>query len=202
MAITKSQIQTEVARRAGRNSSDVTDAEIEAAILYLTLRVELLRSELTTSTVAGRAYYDLRSVPSHFRGYIVAKIDDGEPLERIRSWADYQSLISDETSADRGEPEAFIVYDDYIYLHETPDAVYTLTLYCSVMEMNADSISVPDRFAECLYELVTYHVLKNKGMADSDQGKSALAHAMEWIKLFQSNELDKLNVDCVQYNDI
>ncbi len=200
--MTKAQIQTEVARRTGRSTTEITDTEIEAAILYLTAKLEILHKELTTNTVAGQAYYDLRAVPSHFRGYIIAKIDDNEPLERIRSWADYQTLISGETEAMRGEPSAFIVHDEYLYLHDTPDKEYTLTLYCSVMEKDADDISVPDRMTECVYELVTYHLLKNKGLGNSDQARTALAHAMEWIKLFEDNELDKLNVDTAQYNDI
>jgi len=200
--MTKAEIVTEVALRTGRASGDVTDIAIEAAILYITLNVEALRRELTTTTIPGRPYYDLRSVPGAYRGFIIAKIDDGLPLNRIPSWDEYQALIAEETETNRDEPSRFIPYDDYLYLYPTPKDAQTLTLFCSIMEMDADSISLPDEWKECMFELVSYQVYKNKGMATSEAASAHRAEAENWIRLLGKNGNDKESFGSIQYNDM
>lgn len=199
-------ILTEVRRRTQRGTADVTFVELESALTFLTLAIPTLYKECTTPTIAGRAYYDLQSLPKKFKQLTAVNCTGGDSdvvLEKIDSWKDYQSAIIDETTADYDQPSRYVVYNDYIYVYPTPDtADYTLTLFAKVFEDDSDSILLPDVYREPIYELTCFEVYKNLGLGTSDMAKSHFENYLRWQNAFNKLEAEKIEADSVQYNDL
>lgn len=203
MAIDKAYIKSEVARRTERSVSDVTDAEISAAIQFISMKVPALVAECTTSTVAGQEAYELASFPKIFKRVDAVRLDEPDnkdALGEIKSFEDYQTKLANATTND--EPTGFIVWGDYLYLYPTPDAVYTLRLFAQVFERNADYIELPDAYTEPIISYTAYNVLKNKGMGAGDEARSHFSDGDMWVNAMLKLEQEKIRPDNVQYSDI
>jgi hypothetical protein len=205
MSILKATIQTETARRLGRTTSDVTDYEIKSALQIITMAIPVLKGECTCDTVVGQGKYDLRSLPNKFKSVDIVSVDDGDndaTFKKIGNFEDYQDMVIGETSADYDEPEYFIVYNDFLYIFPTPDDTYTLRLFSDIYERDADAITLPDEYEECVISLTCAEVLKNKGMAESDEAKGHLSSGYRYIAEFNKLANNKVNIDQINYNDI
>lgn len=206
--LTKTQIITEVKRRTGRGSADVTNAEVEAALEFFTLNLPALYKECTTTTVIGQPYYDLRSFPKLFQQMTAIKIEnpdnalDNDILGKIDSFAHYQWLVADNQESDYDQPDRHLIYNDYLYVYPTPDKAYPLTIFTRVYEDDADNISLPYSYREPVYELTCYEVYKNKGLAKSTQAMAHMESFGRWLNAFTKLEADKTDVNNVQFTDI
>ncbi|HPV97924.1 MAG TPA: hypothetical protein PLZ78_08870 [Spirochaetota bacterium] len=201
MSILKANILTEVNRRCNRNLSNV-NYEIRAVLIDYSLVSETVCTEATTNVVAGTASYDLLTFPEPFRTADAVKIDDNDPLVRIRTMAEYQALIADETSADRDEPEAYLIYNNMIYLHPTPDTTYTMTIYASSIQMDEDSILLPDHMEEMLIEGVCYKVYEGLGQGKAAHAIPHLENYVNYRQKFIGLENRKASTGSAAYNDI
>lgn len=202
MAITKASLKTVVAKRTARAEAEITDDLIRAVLLDLTLEIPALRIEAITEIVKGQKNVNLNTFPEKFRTIDVVKINDERPLNRIRSFANYQTLIQDETETDYNEPKYYIVYNDLLYLYPIPDKAYTLAIFASAIELNADDIDLPDIYEECIIEGLCAKLYIAKGLGNSPQ---AVVH----INLYNDLKLKLLalenkrqEADSVKYRDI
>jgi len=201
MSILKADILSEVNRRCNRNLSTI-DYELRAILVDYSLDIETYCIEAYCSTVAGIASYDLLAFPEAFRTVDAVKVDDNEPLQRIRTFAEYQALIADETSADRDEPEAYIVYNNMIYLHPTPDAVYTLTLFASSIQNDADSIGLPDYMTEMIIEGVCWKVYESLGQGQMPYATTHMNSYLNSKQKFLALENKKASSGSAAYCDV
>lgn len=200
----KDTIKTEVARRLERKVDDITDAEIKASLLFVSLKLPELSGECTTNLIIGQAGYDLRSLPNKFKRLVSARLDDGQrddTLYKINSFDEYQSLMAGEEVADYDEPEAYIIFNDILYLYPTPNQEYTLRLFIEGFELNPDSIGLPDEYEELITSYACYAVLKNKGLARTDEAQGHLQDALTLIASFKEIGMSKIPAISVQYND-
>ena len=205
MALIKSEIVTEVARRTERNERDVTDFEINAALQAITMEIPALQGECTTTTIAGRADYDLRSLGRNFKRLDAVRLDGDtkdECLNKIASFSQYQTLIDGETEADYDEPDSFIIWNDTLYLYPTPDDAFTMRLFSQFFERDSDNITLPDEYAEPLISLACFEVLSNKGLADSGEARGHFQKGMKWVNDFKKLSVQKIPATNVMYNDI
>lgn len=203
MAIDKSYIQTEVARRIERSVADVTDAEIASAIQLISMRVPALVAECTTATVIGQEAYELASLPKKFKRVEAVRLDEPDnkdALGEIKSFEQYQSMLANATEND--EPSSFIIWGEYLYLFPRPDAVYTLRLFAQVFERDASSIELPDSFLEPIVSYTAYNVLKNKGQGAGEEARAHFADGDMWVSEMNKIESEKIRVDYVQYTDL
>lgn len=201
MSILKANILTEVNRRCNRNLSTI-DYEIRAVLIDYSLVSETVCLEAYCSTTAGVASYDLNAFPEPFRTPDAVKIDDNDPLIRIRTMNEYQALIADEGTADRDEPEAYLIYNNSIYLHPTPDTTYTLTIYASSIQMDEDSILLPDYMEEMLIEGVCYKVYEGLGQGKAVHAVPHLENYVNYKQKFLGLENRKASTGSAAYNDI
>ena len=177
MAITKEDILTQVNSRTARRETDI-DSLIRAVLLDLTIDFPFMQGEFTTDTIAGQHNYTLGEVTINGKTIFIrkvtkVKVDDKGPLEKINTWQEYQEMIAEEVESDRDEPNRYIIRDGVLYVQPAPDTEYTLTLFASYIEMDADSIGLSDIFTEVLIEGVCFKLLESKGMGGS---KQALVH--------------------------
>lgn len=201
MAILKADILSEVNKRCERAETDI-DSILKAVLRDLTITFPFLHVEAETSTQAGKANYNLEDFPENIRKVDIVKIDDGEPLDEIRTFTDYQTLIAEETSADYDEPTSFIVYRDVLYLWPTPDDVYTLTVFASVLEDDVDDIDLPDRFEEAIIEGCCFKLYESLGEGNTEAAKVHLGLYTDAVNKLRSLEIEKSNAKSVVYNDI
>jgi hypothetical protein len=203
--ITKDNIKAEVASRLERNISDVSDYAIKDALTTLTIEIPELASECITTTVIGQANYDLRAFPKHFKRLISAQIIGGERedvLHKINSFDEYRALIAGEQSQDYDEPEGYVIFNDFIYLYPTPDAEYQLKIFSKIFESNVDDIAIPELYEGCLLNLVSFEVLKNKGLGRSEEALGYYQTAFQQVAKFKALEIEKLPPMQMQYNDM
>jgi hypothetical protein len=133
------------------------------------------------------------------------RLDDGDredTFAKIYSFDEYQSLIAGETSSDYDEPEAYIIWNDFLYVYPTPKLAYTLRIFAKIYEQNVDAINMPDDLEEAIISYVCYEVLKNKGLGGSDEAKGHLQNALNLINVFNKLETYKIPPTNIKYNDI
>lgn len=172
MALNKANLIAEVAARTGRSTSEVTNEMVREVLIDLTIDLEGWFLKATASTLAGTAEYSLRSFPEQFKDVAVVKINDKAPLKRIPSFKHYQLMIAEETSADWEEPEAFIAHNDVLYLHPTPKAASTITLYALKIEINQDDIDLPDYYEPALIQGLCFVLYQSKSQGHLAQAIS------------------------------
>ena len=153
MTILKAEILTHLNKELNRTETDIDEYILEA-LKDLSLQDEFLWIETTVPTIIGRPYY---SLPLDYKKHLSIKIDDENSMELI-DWGEYQSLIANETSADRGMPNRFCIHGGFWYGYPTADAVYTVTLYYNAFilesedEVNAvDDIAFKDIYRNAIY---------------------------------------------------
>ena len=165
MSLSISGIKSEVAGRTGRSISEITDYMLREILVDLTLELDGYLIYATASTIAGQANYPVKSFPELFKNVDVVKWNNKTPLRRIATWKDYQALIAEETVSDRDEPEAFIIYDDVLYLHPTPaNDGDTIHLWGSKVEFDEDDFDVPDYFEPAIVEGLCNVLYSAKGL--------------------------------------
>ena len=175
MSLSKTTIVNEVANRTVRNSSEITDPMIREVLIDLTLEMDNYAIYATASTIVGKANYSLKSFPELFKNVDVVKVNNKEPLKRIPNWQNYQDLIAEQTSADYDEPEFFIVYDDVLYLFPWPDAIYTIHLWGTKVEVNDTDIDAPDYFEPAIIEGLCNLLYSSKGLGHLPKAQDHLA---------------------------
>ena len=205
MSIAKADILTAVNANLNRSETDI-DREIKAILVDLSIHIPEFHLSATASTIAGQGGYTLRNFPEDVRAVDAVRIIGGlneEPLNRIASWEDYLHMIADETSSDRDEPDAFIVYSDILYLYPTPDvATYTIEVFASKIENDVDDIDIPDSFQPALEDGATWEKAKNLQLGNESENQIFKAEYIEKRKSLISFGLKKKTKGRVIYNDL
>ncbi len=199
MAITKANILAEVNKRTGRAETDI-DSQIRAVLLDISLDVPVIKSEVSKLTIVGTPSYSLAS--DNLRKVDAVTIDGGFPINKIASFEEYLELVADETNADRNKPASYIVHNQSLYLYPTPDAVYTVKIYESAVNLNEDAILLPDIYEELMIEGCCFKLLESKGIASTPQ---AQAHASLYGNLKSQLSVLEIKRSCsgkIQYRDI
>lgn len=164
MTITKAEILAHLNSELNRQDTNI-DEHILEALKDLSLQDEFLWVEATVPTIIGRPYY---SLPPDYKKKLSIKIDDNNSSKLI-DWGEYQSLIADETSADRDEPDRFCIHGGFWYAYPTPDAVYTATIYYNayILESGAvDDITFEDIFRNAIYAKTKAQYCRSLGWTD------------------------------------
>jgi len=205
--ITKQAIITAVLNRTARRASELTDSEINASLLALSLDVEGLSKECKTTTSTGRAYYDLTALPKRVRNLKAITIETGNVsdntfLKKFKDFEQYRGLIVSETTADQDIPTSWIIDGDYLYLYPTPDGNYTLTLNYSGLEFNADSIELDDIYFEAIVARTCYELYTNKGLTGTEQAQTQLSKYQDWVRKLNKLEIMQNRPSFVGYTDI
>lgn len=168
MTITKDEILAHLNTELDRGETNI-DEHILSAIKWLSLKDDFLWVETTVDTIIGRKYY---SLPLDYKNMIEIKIDDNVPLLKI-TWNEYQTLVADETSNNRGEPTRYCIHGGFWYAYPTPDAVYSVTLFYPnfILESEGgtdavDDIVFGDIYRDAIYCLTKGIYCRNLGMTD------------------------------------
>lgn len=153
MTITKAEILTNLNAKLDRSETDI-DEEILAALKWLSLKDDFLWVEAYVNTIIGRKYY---SLPLDYKDMIEIKVADNRPLRKI-TWEEYQTLIADETSANRAEPTRYCIHGGFWYAYPTPDAIYKVTLFYPnfVLESEGSTDAVDDIAFSDIYRDAIY----------------------------------------------
>lgn len=197
MSLSKANILTEVNKRTGRAETDI-DSILKAVLLDLTIDFPFLIGEFYTSTIKGQPDYSLEDT---YRKVSLVKVDDKTPLFELNTWEEYQTLIAEETESNEGEPKCWILHNRVLYLHPTPDKVYTLTIFSSYIERDVNSIDLDDNFEEVLITGCEFMLYRSKGLGTSPEAILAL-------KLYEKQKEDLKKVysgesaDKIEYHDI
>lgn len=203
MTITKANILTELNSRLIRVETDI-DKHIKAALYDITTRFPFIYKTDTFGTTDGVAGYNLvQSTTQDFRSALVVKIDDGEPLTEIQSWADYQTLIAEQTASDEDEPVAYIIHQGILYLWHTPDvSTYVVTIYYSALEYTPGSIGLNDIFEELVILRTCYQYLKSVGMGYQSLGRQYWTDYLDEITKLKGLFVDDKAPKNMTYSDI
>ena len=201
MTITKGQILAHINSELNRTETDI-DALILEALKDLSLQEgDFLWVESDVDTIIGRKYY---SLPLDYVKLLSIKIDDENSLELI-DWGKYQSLIANETTADRNMPDRFCIHAGFWYAYPTPDAIYVAKLYYNAHILESedgndivDNIPYKDIFRNALQT-------KTKALYCRSKGWISRAEAYEadyfGLALPPLRKLQQKQVRQVQYND-
>jgi hypothetical protein len=188
MTILKAEILAHLNKELYRTESEVDEYILEA-LKDLSLRDDFLWVQAIVPTIIGRGYY---SEPPDFKHELTIKIDDNSPLYKI-SWAEYQILIRNETSAARDLPKRYAQHGGFWYAYPTPDAVYIATLFYNAEVLESESevdavnnIKFKDRYRRALNTLTKAYYCRSKEM------KTASAEYLMEFKMDILPELSKL----------
>ena len=164
MPILKAEILAHLNKELNRTETNI-DEHILEALKDLSLQDKFLWIEATVDTIIGRPYY---SLPLDYKRKLSVKIDDNNSLTLI-DWGEYQALIANETSADRGEPNRYCIHGGFWYAYPTPDAVYTTTIFYNayVLESGAvDDITFKNIYRNAIYAKTKAQYCRSLGWVD------------------------------------
>jgi hypothetical protein len=199
--ILKAEILTHLNKELYRSEADIDEYILEA-LKDLSLRDDFLWVETTVPTTDGGKYY---SVPTDFKGELVIKIDDNEPLYKI-PFRTYQTYIADQTATDEAEPYCYAIHGGFWYPYPVPDKIYTVTLHYAafILEIEGivkavDSIVFADIYRNAINTMTKYFYCKSKGMKDE-----AIAYLTEYIKVILPplQKLVKRELRSIEYQDL
>lgn len=201
MTITKAEILAHLNKELNRTETDI-DEHILEALKDLSLQDEFIWIEATVPTIIGRPYY---SMPLDYKSLLSIKVDDENSLEKI-DWGEYQMLIANETSADRGEPRKFCIHGGFWYAYPTADAIYTATLFYNAYilesedDVNAvDDITFDDRYRYAIYTKTKAQYCMSLGWTEKASQYQTIYLAMLLPPL---KKLVQHQVREVRYNDL
>jgi len=180
MTILKAEILAHLNSELNRTETDI-DEHILEAMKDLSLQDKFLWVESVVETIPGRPYY---SLPLDYKKLLSIKIDDENSMERI-TWAKYQMLIANETSADREMPTKFCIHGNYWYGYPTADAIYDATLYYNayILESEDGTDTVDDIPFKDIYR-----------NALNCKTKAQYCRSLGWIERAKEYEFDYLRL--------
>jgi len=171
MTILKAEVLAHVNTELDRSeTADTLKEHLLAALKWLSLKDDFLWVETTVDTIIGRGYY---SLPLDYKGRLITiRIADNTPLLKI-TFREYQVLVADETSDNRGEPTKYALHGGFWYAYPTPDAVYEATLFYPrfILESEGgtevvDDIPFSDIYRDVIYAKTKAIVCRNYGLTD------------------------------------
>lgn len=164
MTILKAEVLAHLNKDLNRAETDIDEYILEA-LKDLSLQDDFLWSDKTIPTTNGGDSY---SVPDDCKKELVIKIDDNRPLGKI-TFREYQALISNETSADRDEPNRYAIHGGKIYPYPTPDDIYQMKVYypAFILESGAvDTIVFKDIYRNAIYCKTKAQYCRSLGWTD------------------------------------
>jgi len=203
MAILKAEILAHLNKELNRTETDIDEYILEA-MKDLSLQDEFLWVETTVDTIVGRPYY---SLPLDYKSLLSVKIDDENSLEKI-DWGEYESLIANETSADRSMPKKFCIHGGFWYAYPTADAIYVATLYYNAYILEIEGgVNAVDNIAHYFKDIYR-NALNCKTKAQYCRGKGWIDRAKEYEVDYRAlilpplQKLVQKQVRQVQYTDL
>lgn len=197
MTITKAEVLAHLNSELNRTETDI-DEHILEALKDLSLQDEFLWIEATVPTIIGRPYY---SLPLDYKKKLSIRIDDENSMSLI-DWGEYQMLVANETSADRGMPNRFCIHGGFWYGYPTADDTYTCTIYYNafILESGAvDDIGFKDIFRNAIYAKTKAQYCRGLGWIDRAKVYEADYRALILPPL---KKLIQHQIRQVQYTDL
>lgn len=163
-------------------------------ILGVTMRVKFpqLFTSSTATTVDGTAYI---STPTGCL-YVTEVYDstNNRKLDQIR-WKSYVEYTDRATAASEGKPTEWVRRGDYIYVHPTPDAAYSLAVYYKKLPddlSGTNTTVIGAEWDDPIVELAAYTMFTWLG--EFEKAKYAKAEFVEQaaglMTLYQQEEKD------------